>query len=63
MPGVQHIIDKSREPLESGSILLFHDGFDDRSQTIEAVRILVSELTAEGYELVTVSELLKDSRK
>lgn len=31
----------------------------DRSQTIEAVRKLVPELTSQGYRLVTVSELLK----
>ncbi|GIP52647.1 MULTISPECIES: polysaccharide deacetylase family protein [Paenibacillus] len=59
MPGVRHIVDKSREQVRPGSILIFHDGYDDRSQSVEAVRILVSELTAEGYELVTVSELLQ----
>jgi len=58
-PGIQHIIDKTRETVGPGSILLFHDGFGDRSQSIEAVRILVSELISEGYRLVTVSELLK----
>ncbi|MUT65709.1 polysaccharide deacetylase family protein [Paenibacillus sp. NEAU-GSW1] len=57
-PGVQHIVDATRESLSSGSLLIFHDGYGDRSQTIEAVRILVSELTAEGYKLVTVSELI-----
>ncbi|MEF2966457.1 polysaccharide deacetylase family protein [Paenibacillus sp. M1] len=61
MPGVRHIVDKSREVARAGGILIFHDGFDDRSQTIEAVRILVSELKAEGYELLTVSELLHSS--
>lgn len=59
MPGVQHIVEKTREEIQPGSILLFHDGFGDRSQTIEAVRILTEELTAAGYKLVTVSELLK----
>lgn len=59
MPGVRHIVDKTREQVRPGSILLFHDGFDDRSQTVEAVRILAAELIAEGYRLVTVSELLK----
>ncbi len=57
-PGVQHIIDKTREAAKPGSIFVFHDGFGDRSQTVEAVRALIAELTAEGYELVTVSELL-----
>jgi peptidoglycan/xylan/chitin deacetylase (PgdA/CDA1 family) len=59
MPGVDHILVKSRDCVKNGSILIFHDGYGDRSQTIEAVRILVSELTSQGYQLVTVSELLK----
>ncbi|CAH1191944.1 Peptidoglycan-N-acetylglucosamine deacetylase [Paenibacillus allorhizoplanae] len=59
MPGVDHILEVTREQVGCGSILLFHDGFGDRSQTIEAVRILAKELTAQGYQLVTVSELLQ----
>jgi peptidoglycan-N-acetylglucosamine deacetylase len=58
-PGVEHILEKSREAVKNGSILIFHDGYGDRSQTIEAVRMLVSELTSQGYQLVTVSELLE----
>lgn len=57
-PGVEHILEKSKEAVKNGSILIFHDGYGDRSQTIEAVRMLVSELTSQGYKLVTVSELL-----
>jgi peptidoglycan-N-acetylglucosamine deacetylase len=57
-PGVQHILGKSRAAVKNGSILIFHDGYGERSQTIEAVRMLVSELTSQGYQLVTVSELL-----
>lgn len=62
-PGVDHIFSKSRNHSTNGSILLFHDGFGDRSQTIAAVRKLVNELTDEGYQLVTVSELLNMSNK
>ncbi|MNJ42002.1 polysaccharide deacetylase family protein [Paenibacillus bouchesdurhonensis] len=58
-PGVRHIVEKTKESLSPGSVLLFHDGFGDRSQTVEAVRILVGELIAEGYRLVTVSDLIK----
>jgi peptidoglycan-N-acetylglucosamine deacetylase len=58
-PGVEHILNKSRDVVKNGSILIFHDGYGDRSQTIEAVRLLVSELTSQDYQLVTVSELLK----
>ncbi|MBB6676875.1 polysaccharide deacetylase family protein [Cohnella lubricantis] len=57
-PGVDHILQATRAEANPGAILLFHDGFGDRSQTVEAVRRLVSELTEQGYSLVTVSELL-----
>lgn len=59
LPGVEHILSKSRSCVRNGGILIFHDGFGDRSQTIEAVEALVFELTAQGFRLVTVSELLK----
>ncbi|OQP06227.1 hypothetical protein B1690_09945 [Geobacillus sp. 46C-IIa] len=55
---VEYIINKTRKHIKNGSTLLFHDGFGDRSQTIEAVKILVSELRLQGYQFVTVSELL-----
>ncbi|WP_438434984.1 polysaccharide deacetylase family protein [Gorillibacterium sp. sgz500922] len=56
-PGVEYILDHTRRVLGKGSILLFHDGYGKREQTIEAVRVLVEELAAEGYRFVTVSEL------
>ncbi|MGO4108407.1 polysaccharide deacetylase family protein [Paenibacillus sp. YAF4_2] len=58
MPGVQHILDHTRDTIRNGSVLIFHDGYGDRSQSVEAVRVLTKELTASGYRLVTVSELL-----
>ncbi|WP_363550557.1 polysaccharide deacetylase family protein [Caldifermentibacillus hisashii] len=58
-PGTDFILEKSRNHVKNGSILIFHDGYGDRSQTIEAVRQLVPELVFQGYKLVTVSELLK----
>lgn len=58
-PGVDFILSKSRNHVKNGSILIFHDGYGYRSQTIEAVSVLVPELKSQGYELVTVSELLK----
>jgi peptidoglycan-N-acetylglucosamine deacetylase len=45
-----------------GSILIFHDGFDDRggnrSQTVRAVKITTDELLRRGYRFVTIDELL-----
>ncbi|MCT2537666.1 polysaccharide deacetylase family protein [Aquibacillus koreensis] len=57
-PGVNQIVSESRKHIKPGSIFIFHDGFEERSQTVEAVRILVSELKEQGYELVTISKLL-----
>jgi len=56
-PGVEHILKHTRDTIVPGSILLFHDGFGDRLQTVEAVRILVRELAHSGYRFVTASEL------
>ena len=60
-PGVQFIIDNTIPHVKPGSVLLFHDGYGDRSQTVEAVQWLVTELIEQGYELVTVSELISMS--
>lgn len=57
-PGVDYILEHTRPAVANGSILLFHDGYGDRAQTIEAVQVLVQELAAEGYRFVTVNELL-----
>ncbi|WP_366347217.1 polysaccharide deacetylase family protein [Paenibacillus amylolyticus] len=57
-PGVEHIVEHTRSVVKPGSVLIFHDGYGDRSQTVEAVRMLVEELVGEGYRLVTVTELL-----
>ncbi|RUS45133.1 polysaccharide deacetylase family protein [Cohnella sp. AR92] len=61
-PGVGFILEKTRPTIREGAILLFHDGYGDRSQTMEAVRALVRELSEAGYRLVTVSELMAMAR-
>jgi peptidoglycan-N-acetylglucosamine deacetylase len=47
----------------SGSIIVLHDGNKgrpgDRSNTVEATKLIVSALRAEGYQLVTVPELIR----
>ncbi|TMW73363.1 polysaccharide deacetylase family protein [Alteribacter natronophilus] len=47
--------------VEPGSIILMHDGGApeaDRTETAEALREIIPELREQGYEFVTVSELL-----
>lgn len=45
-----------------GSIVIFHDGYDghdgNRAATVAAARIVVDQLTDDGYDFVTVDELL-----
>ncbi|MBQ7383228.1 MAG: polysaccharide deacetylase family protein [Clostridia bacterium] len=41
-----------------GDIILMHDYVSHGSTTLEALRIIIPELLARGYEFVTVSELL-----
>lgn len=45
--------------LRPGGILLAHDGgIPDRTATVRALPVLLDRLAAEGYEVVTLSELL-----
>ncbi|MBQ2989361.1 MAG: polysaccharide deacetylase family protein [Clostridia bacterium] len=47
--------------VRGGSILLFHDYMGKRSNTLEAIDVLIPRLIARGYRFVTVSELLEQS--
>lgn len=57
LPGADAIY-QALMSVEPGQVILMHDGGGDRSQTVEAVRRAVPELLAQGYQLVTVDELL-----
>jgi len=59
MPGADHIVDATRPALRPGGVILLHDGGGDRSQTVEAVRRLLSEAIALGLEPVTFGELVR----
>ncbi|WP_139070103.1 hypothetical protein [Bacillus sp. FJAT-27225] len=46
-----------------GNIVIFHDaGGSDRSQTVKAIEPILMALHKNGYEFVTVSELLSRAR-
>lgn len=51
---VEDRVTKTLERVEDGRILLFHD---TNERTVEAMRILIPELKARGYEIVSISEL------
>lgn len=66
-PGVDRIVNNVIKNARNGSIILMHDGDElrqniDRSQTVKALPIIISELRKQGYEFVTVPELLNLNR-
>jgi cellulose synthase/poly-beta-1,6-N-acetylglucosamine synthase-like glycosyltransferase/peptidoglycan/xylan/chitin deacetylase (PgdA/CDA1 family)/spore germination protein YaaH len=46
----------------SGNIILLHDGGGDRSHTVAALPKIIQGLRAKGYQFVTVSDLLGQTR-
>jgi peptidoglycan-N-acetylglucosamine deacetylase len=58
LPGAQVISDHIIHHARSGDIVLLHDGGGDRSQTIQALKSILSTLKQQGYQFVSVSELL-----
>ena len=61
-PGASIIVKRVVHSARNGSIVLMHDGDKtrrgDRSQTVAALPAIISSLREEGYEFVTVPELL-----
>ena len=56
-PGRDVIIDRGMKRLKPGAIILMHAS-DTPVQTADALPILLSKIKAEGYQIVTVGELL-----
>ena len=54
------IVKNVMQNTKSGSIILCHDFIGKNSPTPEALRIFIPALLKEGYEFVTVSELIGD---
>ncbi|MDD4802577.1 MAG: polysaccharide deacetylase family sporulation protein PdaB [Syntrophomonas sp.] len=57
-PGVNSIVDRVSKKVHPGDIILMHAS-DTCKQTVEALPIIINNLKEQGYEFVTVSELLK----
>ncbi len=56
-PGAKRIINTAKRDARSGSIILMHDGGDDRRQTVAALPKIIRDLKAKGYVFVTLEEL------
>lgn len=57
-PGAD-VIAQRIEMASPGNIILMHDGGGDRSQTVEALKTALPYLVEQGYEFITVDELLE----
>lgn len=58
-PGADAIKNEVLSNVRNGSIVLMHDGGGNRSQDVEALPAIIDELRAQGYQLVTVGELMR----
>jgi len=48
-PGTDVLVQRLRERITPGAVVLMHDGGGDRSQTVEAVDRIIPELRAQGW--------------
>jgi cellulose synthase/poly-beta-1,6-N-acetylglucosamine synthase-like glycosyltransferase/spore germination protein YaaH len=56
---VQRTIDRlaDKNPETGGQVVLLHDSGGDRSQTVKALPVLIDQIRAHGYQLVSVADL------
>jgi len=58
-PGVDVIVNTTLSKIQKGDIILFHDYiYKPESNTVEALKEIIPKLIEEGYEFVTISELI-----
>lgn len=57
-PGVENILERIKDSLSQGNIILLHDGGGNREQTVEALPLLLDYLRERGDEIVSLADLL-----
>lgn len=62
LASTEKIVKTVESKVKNGSILLFHDYTLPGAHTLESLEILIPKLLDLGYEFVTVSELLGESK-
>lgn len=65
-PGTYYIVDTITSKVKNGTIILLHDYNklrNKKSQTIQALEIVIPKLKEMGYKFVTVSELIENLDK
>lgn len=60
-PGVNSIVNAALAAARNGSIILMHDGGGNRTETVEALPIIIRTLLQRGFKLVTVNQLINDT--
>jgi cellulose synthase/poly-beta-1,6-N-acetylglucosamine synthase-like glycosyltransferase/peptidoglycan/xylan/chitin deacetylase (PgdA/CDA1 family) len=58
----KEIVDSVLRQADKGNIILLHDGGGDRAKTVAALPQIIDALRAQGYQLVSVSDLLGKTR-
>jgi peptidoglycan/xylan/chitin deacetylase (PgdA/CDA1 family) len=66
-PSVEYIEERVASKVRGGDVVLLHDGGHaafgaDRSKTVEAVDRLLTHYKAEGYDFVTVPDMMRHSQ-
>ncbi|MGO9751817.1 MAG: polysaccharide deacetylase family protein [Solirubrobacteraceae bacterium] len=59
-PGVAAIVHSALTGARPGAIILMHDAGGDRTETIDALPLIVQGLRKRGYQLVTIPQLILD---
>ena len=57
----EQMVNRILTRVQPGDIILLHDGRLDRTRTVLALRPLIEQLKARGYQFVTLSEMLDQS--
>ena len=47
--------------VENGSIILMHDGGNDRSKTVEALERTITGLQSRDFNLVTIEQMIESA--
>jgi peptidoglycan-N-acetylglucosamine deacetylase len=63
MPGSNAIISRVLSRASSGSIILLHDGGGNRSQTVQALPIIIESLLRRGFTFVTLQQMVDHLHK
>ena len=58
-PGADAIVQSCTTNVKPGSIILMHDGGGNRDQDVEALPTIIKTLQDQGYEFVTIDELMQ----